>query len=40
MTAQLLPVLDRPRQFQNLYDENGVFYPEEDGIPLADGFYQ
>ncbi len=40
MIAQPLPALDRPRPFQNLYDENGVFYPEEDGVPLADGFYQ
>ena len=24
----------------HLYDENGVFYPEEDGVPLPDGFYQ
>ena len=40
MIAQPLPVLDRPRPFQNLYDENGVFYPEEDGVPLADGLYQ
>ena len=23
-----------------LYDENGVFYPETDGMPLPDGFYQ
>jgi Uma2 family endonuclease len=24
----------------HLYDENGVFYPEEDGVPLPDGLYQ
>lgn len=40
MIAQLMPALDRPRPLHDFYDENGVFYPDEDGVPLADGFYQ
>ena len=38
MTTKSPPDID-PR-LAYLYDENGVFYPDEDGVPLPDGFYQ
>ena len=38
MTTKSPPAID-PR-LAHLYDENGVFYPETDGVPLPDGFYQ
>ncbi len=34
MTTKQLPAIE-PR-LAHLYDENGVFYPEEDGIPMPD----
>ena len=38
MTTKSPPAID-PR-LAHLYDENGVFYPAEDGVPLPDGFFQ
>ena len=38
MTTKLPRKIDP--KLAHLYDENGVFYPETDGMPLPDGFYQ
>ena len=38
MTTQSAPAID-PR-LAHLYDENGVFYPSEDGMPMPDAEYQ
>lgn len=38
MTTKAPPGID-PR-LAHLYDENGVFYPSEDGIPMPDAEYQ
>ena len=38
MTTKLPRKIDP--KLAHLYDDNGVFYPDTDGMPLPDGFYQ
>ena len=40
MTTTSPPAIAIDPRLAHLYDENGVFYPEEDGMPMPDAEYQ